>query len=166
LVSLEAARAQANLNIDDAKRGINPKRRLEMASTADGLTVEELFTCFTKEYVRSKGLDSAWLYEELITTKNLPIVVSGKRLLVSAKVMANYSFSIHNNHANNALLLALSHRRANAKRSGLDAACTFADCNDEPYSEVPRSNWLVTCSRAEPRIRAASSDQVFRAHWL
>jgi len=73
-VSPEAARAQANLHIDQAKRGINPKHKLAAAATAGGFTVEELSTRFLSEYVRSKGLDSVWLYENAFRTHINPHV--------------------------------------------------------------------------------------------
>ncbi len=73
-VSLEAARAQANIHIDEAKRGINPKRRLAVAATAGGVTVQELSTCFLNEYVHSKELDSASLYENAFKTHINPCV--------------------------------------------------------------------------------------------
>jgi len=73
-VSPEAARAQANLHIDQAKRGINPKRKWAAAATAGGFTVEELSACFLAEYVHSRALDSAWLYENAFNTHINPCI--------------------------------------------------------------------------------------------
>lgn len=62
-VTLEAARAQANINRDLAKRGINPKDAIRAAATAGTLTVEAMSKVFMDEYVKSRELDSAALYQ-------------------------------------------------------------------------------------------------------
>lgn len=62
-VSLHAARAKANLLIEQAKQGINPKTALQASATAGGLTVRALSEDFLKNHVHSRNLDSAKNYE-------------------------------------------------------------------------------------------------------
>ncbi len=62
-VSLQAARAQANHLLEQAKLGINPKLAMAQSATAYTLTVRQLSERYLKDYVHSKGLDSARNYE-------------------------------------------------------------------------------------------------------
>lgn len=62
-VSLESARTKASFYNEQARKGINPKLALEANATAGGVTVEALSRMFMEEYVQSRGLDSAALYE-------------------------------------------------------------------------------------------------------
>jgi integrase len=71
-VSLQAARAQANHLLEEAKRGINPKIALAQSATAYGLTIRQLAAKYLKDYVHSKGLDSAVRYELALTTHIIP----------------------------------------------------------------------------------------------
>jgi Arm DNA-binding domain len=61
-VSLQAARAQANHLLEEAKRGINPKTALAQSATVYTMTVRQLSEKYLKDYVLSKGLDSAKNY--------------------------------------------------------------------------------------------------------
>src|SRR5690606_3923478 len=60
-VSLQAARAQANHLIEEAKRGINPKVALAQSATAYSLTVRKL----SEKYLKLCVLAGARLGEEL-----------------------------------------------------------------------------------------------------
>lgn len=62
-VSLHAVRAKANLLIEQARYGINPKVALQASATAGGLTVQALSEDFLKNHVHSRNLDSAKNYE-------------------------------------------------------------------------------------------------------
>ena len=77
-VSLQAARARANHMADQAKHGINPKDLLKEAATSGSLNVADLSKDFLKQYVYSKGLDSAPKYENALRTHINPKV--GERL--------------------------------------------------------------------------------------
>ncbi len=77
-VSLHAARAKANLLIEQAKQGINPKTALQASATAGGLTVRALSDDFLKNYVHSRNLDSAKNYENAFAVHINPMV--GDRL--------------------------------------------------------------------------------------
>jgi hypothetical protein len=57
-VSIQAARSQANLVLEQAKQGINPKTTLAQAATAYSLTVSKLSEKYLQDYVHSKALDS------------------------------------------------------------------------------------------------------------
>lgn len=61
-VSIQNARGQANIILDGAKRGINPKAVRKEAATAGGLTIEQLSKKFMEEHVLSRELDSAEKY--------------------------------------------------------------------------------------------------------
>lgn len=67
-VSLQAARAQANHLIEQAKLGINPKVALAQTATAYTLTVRQLSEKYLKDYVYSKALDSTKNYEIAFST--------------------------------------------------------------------------------------------------
>jgi integrase len=73
-VSLQAARAQANHLLEEAKRGINPKTSLAQSATAYSLTVRQLSEKYLKDYVHSKDLDSAKNYEIAFGTHINPLV--------------------------------------------------------------------------------------------
>jgi integrase len=73
-VSLEAARAKASAYNEQAKRGINPKQALAANATAGGFAIEQLSALFMEEYVRSRQLDSAALYENAFKVHIVPIV--------------------------------------------------------------------------------------------
>jgi integrase len=73
-VSLEAARAKASAYNEQAKRGINPKQALAANATAGGFTIEQLSALFMEQYVRSRQLDSAALYENAFKVHIVPIV--------------------------------------------------------------------------------------------
>lgn len=73
-VTLQAARAQANHILDEAKRGINPKRAMAQSATAYTLTVRQLSERYLRDYVHSKGLDSAKNYEMAFGTHIRPII--------------------------------------------------------------------------------------------
>lgn len=73
-VSLQAARAQANHLIEQAKRGINPKIALAQSATAYTMTVRQLSEKYLKDYVHSKGLDSAKNYELAFATHINPVI--------------------------------------------------------------------------------------------
>lgn len=73
-VSLQAARAQANHLIEEAKRGINPKLALAQGATAYSLTVRKLSEKYLKDYVYSRALDSAKNYEIAFDTHINPII--------------------------------------------------------------------------------------------
>jgi len=77
-VSLHAARAKANLLIEQAKQGINPKTALQASATAAGLTVRALSEDFLNNHVRSRNLDSAKNYENAFAVHINPMV--GDRL--------------------------------------------------------------------------------------
>jgi integrase len=72
-MSLQAARAQANHLLDQAKLGINPKVALAQSATAYTLTVRELSKKYLKDYVRSKDPDSAKNYENAFDTHINPV---------------------------------------------------------------------------------------------
>jgi len=82
-VSLEAARAKASAYNEQAKRGINPKQALAANATAGGFTIEQLSALFMEEYVRSRQLDSAALYENAFKVHIVPIVGRGLAELLS-----------------------------------------------------------------------------------
>ncbi|MGH8138134.1 MAG: tyrosine-type recombinase/integrase [Steroidobacteraceae bacterium] len=65
-VSLHAARAKANVLIEQAKKGVNPKAALQANATAGGLTVRALSDEFLENHVRSRNLDSASNYENAL----------------------------------------------------------------------------------------------------
>ena len=67
-ISLQAARAQANHLIEQAKRGINPKIELAQSATAFTMTVRQLSARYLKDYVHSKALDSTKNYEIAFST--------------------------------------------------------------------------------------------------
>ncbi len=67
-VSLQAARAQANHLIEQAKLGINPKIALAQSATAYTMTVRQLSARYLKDYVHSKALDSTRNYEIAFST--------------------------------------------------------------------------------------------------
>lgn len=67
-VSLQAARAQANRLIEQAKLGVNPKVALAQTATAYTLTVHQLSEKYLKDYVHSKALDSTRNYELAFST--------------------------------------------------------------------------------------------------
>ncbi|MGH8200933.1 MAG: tyrosine-type recombinase/integrase [Steroidobacteraceae bacterium] len=73
-VSLHAARAKANLLIDQAKQGVNPKSALQASATACGLTVRALSEDFLRNHVHSRNLDSAKNYENALTVHINPKV--------------------------------------------------------------------------------------------
>lgn len=73
-MSIEAARAKANELRDKANKGENPVAVLEGAATACGPTVRDLSKVFMKEYVDSRGLDSASKYEMAFDTHINPQV--------------------------------------------------------------------------------------------
>src|SRR5260370_14673113 len=73
-VTLQAARAQANLMADQAKRGVNPKDLMKEAATAGSSTVADLSKDFLKNYVYSRELDSARKYEIAFNTHINPKV--------------------------------------------------------------------------------------------
>lgn len=77
-VSLHAARAKANLLIEQARHGINPKAALKASATACGLTVRALSEDFLKNHVHSRNLDSAKNYENAFAVHINPMV--GDRL--------------------------------------------------------------------------------------
>lgn len=72
VMTLEAARAQANVYIDQAKRGFSPAVALEKAATAGGLTIEALATKFLEDYVKMKGLRAVLKYEGAIRVHIVP----------------------------------------------------------------------------------------------
>lgn len=71
-VSLEAARAQANRYIDQAKKGISPLSALEASATAGGLTVKALGEKFLDDYVRMKELRALKKYEGALRVHVVP----------------------------------------------------------------------------------------------
>jgi hypothetical protein len=73
---LQAARAQANTILDQAKHGINPKDVLKQAATSDTATVAALSEAFLKQYVCFKELDSAAKYQVAFRTHINPRVWS------------------------------------------------------------------------------------------
>lgn len=77
-VSLEDARAAANVALGQAKKGSSPKEALAVTATAGGLTVRQFAEKFLKDYVHSKELDSTAKYELAFNTHILPQV--GDRL--------------------------------------------------------------------------------------
>ncbi len=66
VVTLEAARSQANQYLDQAKRGESPIKALAAAATADGLTVAKLGADFMVDYVLLKRLKAARKYQMAI----------------------------------------------------------------------------------------------------
>jgi len=72
--SLQAARAQANHLLEQAKLGINPKLAMAQSATAYTLTVRQLSERYLKDYVRSKALDSARNYEIAFETHINPSI--------------------------------------------------------------------------------------------
>jgi len=72
--SLQAARAQANHLLEQAKLGINPKLAMAQSATAYTMTVRQLSERYLKDYVRSKGLDSARNYEIAFDTHINPTI--------------------------------------------------------------------------------------------
>jgi integrase len=62
-VSIEAARSVANGNRVLAKKGVNLKDGLRAAATAGTLTVREFSALYMREYVQSRELDCADLYQ-------------------------------------------------------------------------------------------------------
>ncbi|MGE0114932.1 MAG: tyrosine-type recombinase/integrase [Steroidobacteraceae bacterium] len=73
-LSIEAARAKANMYRDQGKKGENPVLAFERAATAGGLTIEALSRKFMDEYVLSKELRSARKYQQAIDTHLTPNV--------------------------------------------------------------------------------------------
>lgn len=73
-VSLQAARAQANHVLEQARCGINPKLALAQSATAYTMTVRQLSEKYLKDYVHSKELDSARNYEIAFDTHINPIL--------------------------------------------------------------------------------------------
>ncbi len=71
---LQAARAQANHLLDQAKLGINPKLAMAQSATAYSMTVRQLSEKYLKDYVHSKALDSAKNYELAFATHINPVV--------------------------------------------------------------------------------------------
>jgi len=65
-VSLLTARARANVLIEQARLGVNPKAALQAGSTSGGLTVRALSAQFLKNHVYSRNLDSAKNYENAL----------------------------------------------------------------------------------------------------
>ena len=74
VVTLEGARAQANIYREQAKRGINPKDALKAAATAGTLTLAALSVVFMEEYVQSRELDSVALYQNAFRVHIIPQV--------------------------------------------------------------------------------------------
>lgn len=72
VVTIESARAQANVYLDQAKRGISPTVALEKAATAGGLTIDALAKTFLEGYVRMKGLRAYLKYEGAIRVHIVP----------------------------------------------------------------------------------------------
>jgi len=60
-ITIEVARIQSNIYLEQAKRGINPKDALKAAATAGTRTVADLSVVFMAEYVKSRELDSVAL---------------------------------------------------------------------------------------------------------
>jgi integrase len=95
-VSLHAARAKANVLLDQAKHGVNPKVALQANATVGGLTVRALSEDFLKNHVYSRNLDSVKNYEnsfnvhinpkvgdmlaELLTREEVRSVMDGARV--------------------------------------------------------------------------------------
>lgn len=73
-VGLQAARAQANHLLDQAKLGINPKIAMAQSATAYSMTVRQLSEKYLKDYVYSKELDSTKNYEMAFGTHITPII--------------------------------------------------------------------------------------------
>lgn len=73
-VSVQAARAQANHILDEAKRGINPKLAMAQSATAYTLTVRQLSEKYLTDYVHSRSLDSAKNYENAFKTHINPLI--------------------------------------------------------------------------------------------
>lgn len=72
VVSIEAARARANLFLDQAKRGECPTAELENAATAGGLIVRALAEKFLADYVRMKELRALRKYESALRVHVVP----------------------------------------------------------------------------------------------
>ncbi len=75
-VTLQAARALANLYLDQAQKGISPVKGLEAAATAGGLTVAELTERFLRDYVHMKQLRAVFKYEGAIRVHIVPALGS------------------------------------------------------------------------------------------
>lgn len=73
-MSLQAARAQANHLIEQAKLSVNPKLALAQSATAYTLTVRTLSEKYLKDYIHSKDLDSVRNYEIALATHINPLI--------------------------------------------------------------------------------------------
>jgi integrase len=71
-ITLEVARSTANAYLDQAKRGVSPVRALEVASTANGLLVEQLAKSYIEDYVKIKELKSLRKYEQALDVHIVP----------------------------------------------------------------------------------------------
>lgn len=73
-LSLEAARAAANVYLDQAKKGDSPVKSLESAATVGGLTIRDLGAAFMTDYVEMRELRAGHRYQCAINVHIVPLL--------------------------------------------------------------------------------------------